>query len=104
MNIATNPNPKARFQAMTGATKEHNDLITSSAFQTAEDFTLLEYARKLTMRLGSEQGPGRQLLAMENANKMAGVHEFLSEFRDLGKIQVASEKPGVGRVLNHSAQ
>lgn len=93
-----NPTPKARFQTEQNI-KEHHALLETPAFDRAEDLALLEYARKLSLELGNSQNP--QVQGMVNGWKMTGVHEFLSEFRNLGEKPVVVEPPGIARRLDH---
>ena len=100
-----NPSPKTRFQDIKGAIESHHSLIQAESFQRAEDMAFLEYQRKLAIKLANEPAPSRQLLAMEHANKLSGVQEFLSEFRNLGEKPLAVEPPGLNRArVNHEAQ
>lgn len=98
-----NPSPKVRFQAKNGAVEAHHNLLESDHFDRAEDLALLEYNRKLAIRLANEAAPSRQLMAMENANKLAGALEFLSEFRNLAEKPQPVQPPGIARTLNHDA-
>lgn len=103
MSLPVNPPPKIRFQAIKGAIEAHHGLIQAESFERAEDMAFLEYQRKLAVKLANEPASSRQLLAMENFNKLAGVQEFLSEFRNLGEKVVEAQPPGLARVLDHNA-
>jgi len=96
-----NPTPKSRFQSEDANLKAHHDLIQNPAFQRAEDLALLNYSRSLARELVEPKNPNPQLTAMQNALKLAGVHDFLHEFRMLAEKPIESTPPGKARTLDH---
>ena len=60
------------------------------------------YQRKLSVNLGTSQNA--QVEGMVMGWKLAGVQEFLAEFRNLGEKPLITESPGIARTLNHQAQ
>ena len=96
-----NPTPKARFQDIEANVKGHHALLENPAFNRAEDMAMLNYNRTLAKDLLESQNP--QLTAMQNALKLAGVQEFINEFRMLAEKKQVIESPGLARSLNHKA-
>ena len=97
-----NPTPKARFQEKSGAIEAHHNLLESDHFDRAQDMALLEYQRKLSVNLGTSQNA--QVEGMVMGWKLAGVQEFLAEFRGLAEKGITVQPPGIARVLDHAAQ
>lgn len=94
-----NPTPKSRFQATDANLKAHHEMLATPAFQRAEDLALLNYGRNLSDQMKDTANP--QVLGMVNAWKLAGVHEFLHEFRILAEKPVEMQPPGKARTLNN---
>jgi hypothetical protein len=95
-----NPTPKVRFQKIESNLKAHYNLLEDPAFDRAEEMALLNYTRTLSEQMATTQNP--QVLGMVNAWKLAGVQEFLHEFRTLAEKQVVVTPPGLARTLNHT--
>jgi len=96
-----NPTPKVRFQKIDSNLKAHCELLSDPAFDRAEEMALLNYTRTLAEQMATTQNP--QVLGMVNAWKLAGVQEFLHEFRTLAEKPVAIMPPGQARTLNHNS-
>lgn len=98
-NAQVNPNPKARFQEVEANIKGHHAVLENPTFNLAQDMALLEYNRKIALELGASQNP--QVQGMINAWKLAGVQEFISEFRNLAEKVIPAQPPGLARTLDH---
>jgi len=94
-----NPTPKARFQESDANIKAHHALLENPDFQRAEDFTLLSYHRSVAFAQANDANP--QVAAMVAGWKLAGVQEFLHEFRTLAEKPLAVMPPGQARTLDH---
>jgi hypothetical protein len=100
-----NPTPKERFLSSENNVKEHHDLIQSKSFQRAEDFALAHYQRILARQTGATtdgQQKNHQVDGMVNGWKICGVHEFLSELRNLAEKPTQVQAPGLARTLDHT--
>ena len=103
MTTATlNPSGKTRFQEIKGAIEAHHALLATPEHQLAEDMALLHYQRVLAHDTATSQNP--QVAGMVNAWKLAGVNEFLNEYRLLAAKAVVAQPPGINRVLNHDVK
>lgn len=90
-----------RFQSHGDRVKNHHAILESDDFQHAEDMAVLHYQRILALGLGKSANP--QVDGMVVAWKLAGVQEFLAEFRNLAEAPIKAETPGLSRTLNHNS-
>jgi hypothetical protein len=97
-----NPSGKSRFQEIKGAIENHHSLLARPEYQLAEDFALLHFQRIMAHETDISENP--QVTAMTNAWKLAGVNEFLNEFRNLAQKPLTPQAPGINRVLNHDVK
>lgn len=92
-----NPTPKTRFQESGQNVSTHREMISSSAFQRACDFALLEYNHRVCST--AEPNPNG---ALAGYFRMLGAQEFLQELRRLGEPPVRLERGPDNSNLIHS--
>lgn len=102
-----NPSPAERFREIKGAIEAHHALLALPAYQLAEDYAVMHYARvvasqqvKLVNPNESPRNPQQD--AMIAGVKVLAVQEFLDEFRALAEPPPEPVTAPKIHTLNHT--
>lgn len=73
-----NPSPKTVFLQSGTSVSAHRQMVDSQAFIRAKDAAIIEYSRYLVSQMPAVDAPNFVVASAAIANKLEGMHEFLT--------------------------